>query len=489
MSLNLITDRWIPVKCVGGQTRLIAPWQMGDQDLLAPNWPRPDLNIGCLELMIGLVFLADPPTSPKDWRERTVADPDRLQEKLLKFEPAFRLLGAGPLFMQDLELLDGPPNKPDMLFIDSAGANTAKNNADLMVHRERYDVLDPGLAAIALHTFQNFAPSGGAGNRTSMRGGGPLVTLVDPGGSLWDLIWANVPYGAEADLNELPWMRPTRVSDKGQETLPPDGKSYNAETFFGMPRRLRLVSDERGIIGVIQKPSGNNYAKWIHPLSPYYRLKEGAVWLPKHPPADRFSYNNWLGVVAQSKKEGNTKLALTLWNWHQRGSGDTQVIVAGWSMDNMKPRDFTLSVPPLLDLPIEQEDILIGLIQAASAAYSALKHALGAVIANGTAPEAQRDTFFSVTEVQLLAHIQTLRTGGDPRSQWLQDLKKQGLNQFNALAMPGLDQRETDEIQKIVQARGQLTAAYAGHGKLGQELFHQLSMELPVPKPKKRGKT
>src|SRR5690606_13936476 len=126
--------------------------------------------------------------------DRRVPDTARLRESFSRLAPAFNLTGEGPLFLQDLEPLDGTANSPDMLFIDSAGGNTVRNNADLMVRRERYADLDLPLAAMALHTLQGHAPAGGAGNRTSMRCGGPMVTLVDPGtGPLWDLVWANVP--------------------------------------------------------------------------------------------------------------------------------------------------------------------------------------------------------------------------------------------------------------------------------------------------------
>ncbi|MFN4131195.1 MAG: type I-E CRISPR-associated protein Cse1/CasA, partial [Paracoccaceae bacterium] len=280
MSLNLLDDPWIPVICEDGARRVIAPWQMGEEGILRPDWPRPDLNLACYEFLIGLVYLSDPPRDIEDWEARYDPDPARLRGRLAAFAPAFNLLGDGPRFAQDLERLEGEPNPVDMLFIDSAGANAAKNNADLMVHRGRYGALDAALAAMALYAFQIFAPAGGAGNRTSMRGGGPLVTLVDPQAGLWPLIWANVPYGTAGQITDLPWMRPTRVSDKGMETLPPEGKTFGVEAFFGMPRRLRLVAEAGQITGVVQRPWGTNYAKWKHPLSPYYRMKPGEEWLP-----------------------------------------------------------------------------------------------------------------------------------------------------------------------------------------------------------------
>lgn len=484
MTLNLIDDPWIPALCADGVRRVIAPWQMAEPGLLRPDWPRPDLNVACCELLVGLVFLADPPAHNGEWQRRIAPDPARLKERLAPFAPAFNLLGEGPRFLQDLEPLVGAPNPVDMLFIDSAGANTARNNADLMVHRDRYGRLDLPLAAMALYAFQAHAPSGGAGNRTSMRGGGPLVTLVDPGEALWPLVWANVPCGSPGRPEDLPWMKPTRGSDKGQQALPPEGRVFGPEAFFGMPRRLRLVGDEDAVTGVIQKPWGANYALWKHPLSPYYRLKAGEEWLPKHPRAGRFGYRNWLGVLARDAGSETSELSLSLRDWAGRG-GEASVIVAGWAMDNMKPRDFTLSVQPLLDLPEAAEDRLVGMILAAEAAGVALRGALEPVLAGGEAREAEREAFFDATGDRFLDRVQALKAGADSRAAWLGDLRAQALRQFEALAVPGLDQRESDQIARIVEARKHLAAAFAGYGKQGREIFDQLGME---PPPVKKGK-
>ncbi|OZA14016.1 MAG: type I-E CRISPR-associated protein Cse1/CasA, partial [Rhodobacterales bacterium 17-64-5] len=174
MPLNLIADRWIPVRRSDGVSSVIRPDEIADPGLVFPVWPRPDLNIASLEFLIGLVLLADPPADLDDWEARREPDSERLRTAFARIEPAFNLTGEGPLFLQDLDPLEGEPNPPDMLFIDSAGGNTARNNADLMVRRNRYPDLDLPLAAMALYLLQAHAPSGGAGNRTSMRGGGPL---------------------------------------------------------------------------------------------------------------------------------------------------------------------------------------------------------------------------------------------------------------------------------------------------------------------------
>lgn len=477
MSLNLINDPWIPVICTDGRHRVIAPWQMAEPGILRPDWPRPDFNIACYELLVGLVFLADPPTDIEDWDDRTVPDPARLKDKLAPFAPAFDLLGNGPRFLQDLENLDGAPNPVDSLFIDSAGASTAKNNADLMVHRGRYPALSQPMAAMALYTFQAFAPSGGAGNRTSMRGGGPMVTLLDPQRGLWPLVWANVPTGLAGRIDELPWMRPTRVSDKGLETFPPEGR-IGVEAFFGMPRRLRLVADQDNVIGVVQRPWGTNYAKWKHPLSPYYCLKEGEEWLPVHPRAGRFGYRNWLGVVAGATSSGTRELGLIL----RENRCEGKVIVAGWAMDNMKPRAFIWSVQPLLRLEPEAEYRLECLIRAAEVAGSALRDALEPVLSKGEAREAEREAFFTATEASFRAHVDALAAGKDVTTDWLDDLRAEALAQFEVLALPQLALRDTKKISQIVQARKVLALAFKGYGKKGKEMFNHLGLEVPVVK-------
>ena len=152
MPLNLITDPWIPVLRRNGPD-IIRPDQISEPDILRPDWPRPDLNLACLELLIGLVYLASPPQDVGDWRARR-DNPGDMHRAMAPLAPAFNLTGDGPLFLQDLEPLVGEVTPPDMLFIDSAGGSTAKKNADLMVKRGRYLGLPLPLAAIALFTWQ-----------------------------------------------------------------------------------------------------------------------------------------------------------------------------------------------------------------------------------------------------------------------------------------------------------------------------------------------
>ena len=149
----------------------IRAWEIADAGVEWVDWGRGDLNLGCLELLIGLVLIADPPVDETDWRARYERPRSaRLRERLEALSPHFELDGPGPRFMQDLEPFETDrrvkASPADMLFIDSPGAKTRRNNADISVRRDRYGYLPLGLAAMALYTLQAWAPSGGAGNRT-----------------------------------------------------------------------------------------------------------------------------------------------------------------------------------------------------------------------------------------------------------------------------------------------------------------------------------
>ncbi len=490
--LNLISDPWIPVRRTTGP-ETIRPDQIADPDVLGFDWPRPDLNLACHELMIGLAYLACP---PEDESQRyTPPGQQALRGALARLAPAFNLLGKGPLFMQEFELLEGEPKSPDMLFIDASGDSTAKKNADLMVKRDRYTTLPLPLAAMALYTLQDFAPSGGAGNRTSMRGGGPMVTLVRPeGASLWGAIWANVPCGEalrEEELDALPWMRPTVTSEKGEVVAPPEtfgNASPDPEMFFGQPRRLRLVADDSEVTGVIQRPYGTNYATWVHDLSPYYVDAKDQI-LPVHPKAGSFGYRNWRGVILQQDRRKRPACLTRLLG----GSGPRlSLIVAGWAMDNMKPLDFLWSEQPIFSLSDEAEAAAYAMVEAAELASFAIaasvKDGVGEEdLSKGTAASA-RQTFFTLTEPLFLHRIEEMSTGALPdHAGWLADMRDVALPLFDARVLTGLDTLQATRREKAVAARKTLLWAFGGYGSLARKIYAALSLKLP-PQPARKKK-
>jgi CRISPR system Cascade subunit CasA len=547
--LNLITDAWIPVRRKDGTRAVIAPWQMADPALAFPDWPRPDLNIACLELLIGLVFLADPPSGGRDWRARQTPDPDRLRNRLAPFAPAFALMGDGPRFMQDLARLEDPEFglalKPaSHLFIDSGGANTEKNNADLFVKRDRYIGLDPATAAMALFATQIYAYADSSKHKASLRGNGPLVTLVEPlengaPAGLWALVWANVPDGmpADPDAKVLPWLRDTKVSKHG-ESVPWPGR-HVPETFFSMPWRVRLIAEDGRITGFVRESFGNQYtpgdndgsngaknkkkgAGWLHPLTPYRRNKATEPLQPVKAPAGTFFFTNWLGTVVKDHEitpGGEDGRAETLRIRHQRSEAPYDVLVAGWAMDKAKPLDFVFARVPELRLDEDREDHLARMIRAAVPISEALRAEMVACLPiphNKRPAEFTRfndicDSFFHQAHGCLERRITELTAvNADPKAVakgWLDDLKTIALDLFRQVAEPLLAEarivpaevKREGKPQKlrgageIVAAWRRLDATFRGYGAKGREVFLALDLELPEPgattAPKRRKRT
>lgn len=479
MPLNIITDPWIPA-VRDNRSITIRPDQIADAGVTRPDWPRADLNLACLELLIGLLFLADPPRDDGDWHERYDApDPERLRATLEPFAPHFELTDDGPRFMQDLERFEAGAkesdvNPPDMLFIDSAGESTRQKNADLMVKRNRYPTLPLPLAAMALYTLQAFAPSGGSGNRTSMRGGGPMVTLVQPLDSepyvLWRLVWSNVPEGEPLPVDRaseaLPWLRTTRTSHNDEIVTPE--MSHPAEAFFGMPRRLRLLFREESLTGVVQKKHGTNYAHWPHPLSPRYCKKPGEELLPVHPKPGKESYRNWLGLTFGQGNETQVS-AVSVRRFHTlTNAPPAEVLVGGWAMSNMKPMDFDLHVYPTFRLGESAELRAGALVEAANSAWQELKKGLKkATGVKVQAFEPVREAFFTGTESDFVDAVKAVAVGGgwEVEQNWLSTLRRTTLTLFDQQTVPALTDRrtvgKTASIEATVNARRNLLAAFS----------------------------
>ncbi|MYB51984.1 MAG: type I-E CRISPR-associated protein Cse1/CasA [Acidobacteriia bacterium] len=492
--LNLISDRWIPVLRRSGFDT-IRPDQIVEPDVLRLDWPRPDLNLACLELLIGMVYLARPPRGRDD--RFSPPDPQELRQALEPLAPAFDLLGDGPRFLQDLEPLEGRESPPEMLFIDSAGDSTAKKNADLMVRRARYESLPLPLAAMALYTLQAFAPSGGAGNRTSMRGGGPMVALVKPPAEgLGELVWANVPTGeplSASNLDELPWMRPTHTSKPigkhAPTRIPPVGNSplrCHPEVFFGQPRRLRLVARGDAITAVVQQPWGTNYEGWKHPLTPYYG--NGAGTLPRRPKPGSFSYPDWKGVILAS--ETGQRPATLLRHLRDIKGARCSLIVAGWVMDNMKPLDFLWSEQPVFPLSEEGEGNAERAVQAAEqvgyAVSVCVRDGVGESDRTSGAGKRAQEAFFAATQGAFEEMLESLSSGAPFAAKtWLASMRNAAVGVFDREVMPGLSDLGEKRRQKAVEARSKLIADFAGLTKFSKRIFDPLGLELPA-RPSRR---
>ena len=382
--MNLVEDAWIPIKRESGRQEWIAPWQITEPDdpILAVNAVRPDFNGALLQFLIGLIQTVSPPDSSDTWDEwlETPPAPELLRQHMAQVRSAFDLDGPGPRFMQDYNELEAKKFNPiSELLIDSPGDNTIKENKDHFVKRGRADSLCPACAAMALFTLQINAPSGGQGHRTSLRGGGPLTTLVvlDPERSglsetLWRTIWLNVleaaqiktltgNIGKQEEADIFPWLAPTRTSEDGtgRPTTPMD--AHPLQMYWSMPRRIRIdwQSVSSGRCGLCQAESANlvhryatqNYGiqydgSWQHPLSPYYVDNKGQV-LPMHAQPGIVTYRHWLGMTTESDTRKPALVARRYRKVAQKLGEQFRLFLFGYDMDKMKARCWYETTFPL----------------------------------------------------------------------------------------------------------------------------------------------
>lgn len=405
MRFNLIDEKWIPVRRRNGTQEKIAPWQITDKFtdnyVVSLNSVRPDFNGAFIQFLTGLVQTTAAPSGEDEWEDcfESPPSPEALREKFMPVHDAFELFGDGPRFMQDLDKLDVDNKDIFSLLIDAPGDQALKNHADLFVKRESVGSLCPSCCASALFTMQTNAPAGGAGFRVSLRGGGPLSTLVigdEDHNSLWHLVWLNVLEHdyflrtcgnpkKNTDADRFPWLAHTRTSEKGTgvSTAPED--AHPAQMFWGMPRRIRLNLDEpeRGTCGLCgddaemlirsyqEKNYGTNYVGWLHTLSPYYQGKDGTL-LPVHAQPGGVHFRHWLGFVQKNRSDKAMPAQVVHKFRHDRQNSTRQfrLWAFGYDMNKMKARCWYESTMPLLYVDRafrnDYEDCVASMITAAS---------------------------------------------------------------------------------------------------------------------------
>ncbi|MHB1655769.1 MAG: type I-E CRISPR-associated protein Cse1/CasA [Burkholderiales bacterium] len=393
--MNLLEESWIPIRRRTGQMDWIAPHQIVEPDIVAFTANRADFNGALAQMMIGLLQTSTPIDDEGDWEELLNAPPSAnvLQQWFASVTAAFVLDGDGARFMQDMTMTEGAECTIDALLIDAAGSSAIDKNTDHFVKRDTIQAMCPHCAATALFTLQTNAPAGGAGHRTSLRGGGPLTTLLvaTPSHSLWQDLWLNVQpqrvflqQGSDAQKTAkhfiFPWLADiNKIQPAGGETQPLQVHPHHL--FWAMPRRIRLdfSNVQTGLCDVckrdstqllhryVTKPQGLNYkGVWRHPFSPYYETKEG--WLPVHPQPGGFSYKNWLAWVLGVKQGKKSVQAAGIVDYFfqarakYQASGQFRLWVFGYDMDNMKPRCWYETTFPLYGL-VDAERAIQGHVQ------------------------------------------------------------------------------------------------------------------------------
>ena len=547
MSFNLIRMPWLPVRRRSGETERIPPWQINDRisedPIVGFAWPRADFNGAAHEFLIGLLSTAASPEDEDAWDDWWAQPPmpNVLRERFERYAHAFDLEGAGPRFLQDYDPLEGAKREDSStLLIDAPGAKTLLENKDLFVKRSDGTALCRGAAAMALFTLSTYAPSGGVGYRTSLRGGGPMTTLavVDHeklGETLWGRLWPNVETSAaikerddpgrrrtEDDSLVFPWLAPTRTSDKGgKPTSQPD--VHPLQVYWGMPRRIRLeFEDSQGqacsLTGsedsmVVKRYRTKNYGvnytseTFTHPLSPYYRLKAGVPHLPVHPKPGGLTYRLWPDFVCRAE-DGLRERALAVENWlstRYDARREGRLAAFGYDMDIRKARAWMEGEMPLWCLGPGRQGRLDYFIRHATAGAKEVARLLTRAIkaALNDSPKNARgdygfvaEAFYRRTEETFQARLKEAvdaidrkPDADDPtkplREAFCASIARVAREIFDYYApMDGLEDRN---MTRHVRALFHLSVALRGQGRAGKSLYGDAAFDIerqPASPPK-----
>lgn len=519
--MNLISERWIPVRRADGSHERIAPWQLtdgvgGDNPIVAVASPRPDFDGALTQFLIGLLQTTCTPTEEQwwDWRKDAPPSPEVLKARFESVSHAFELEGE-KAFMQDFT-----PGQLDKKFGIAAlliGSPPEDSETDLFIKQGSVEQLCPNCAATALFSLQTDSPEGGRGYRTGLRGGGPLTTLV-LGNNLWETCWLNVLEkdrylaGAapekDAEHERFPWFAPTRTS----ETEPPVGVTttpidiHPDQQFWSVPRRIRLLAEECGttvcdICGDVTpqvyrafktKNYGVNYDGFEHPLSPHY-TKDG-VRLPVHPQPGGIGYRHWLGLV-ESSIDNLQRPARVVDQFRTLMRTDGDLWAFGYDMKSNKARSWYDARMPVIVLPEGQEvafrDLVGRLVNSANkVALDYLKKSLKTALfgegkVRGDLSFIQSD-FWNATESAFYDHLRQLRATlpTDPLAipvveSWWRILRVTAFAVFDRHS--GTGDFDAVNPRRIAKARNDLGKALAG-APLKEQILGLPSLPKPARK-------
>ena len=501
--MNLIDDSWIGIACGPDQTRRIPPAQMVLSDAVDLVGQRPDFRGALYQFLIGLLQTAYAPEDLDQWLERweTPPTPEELQAAFAQFHDAFALDGDGPAFMQDYDLGDAEPGGIAGLLIDAPGGNTVELNKDHFIHREGVLGMCPACAATALFTLQINAPSGGAGHRVSLRGGGPLTTLRVPShavASLWQKLWMNViprdvlNYPEPFVLAEvLPWMAPTRTSDLAGvgTTQPLPNIAHPLQACWSMPRRIRLdfATTSEGVCDVCGQSSDRllhryrtrNYGvdyggAWVHPLTPYnFDPKQNELPISLKGQKGASGYRHWVALTlgGGSVRPAKVVSSFALAHWRlPEDAADARLWVFGFDMDNAKARCWYDATLPLYTVPAERmqdlRDVVHRVLDVADEAARALNRSVKEASSSRPAERANdpavAQSFWQASEAEFYELLRNTAHADFNNSaviaglyeRWLKSVRRICLDLFDrwVLAVPIEDMK----MERVVRAKANL---------------------------------
>jgi CRISPR system Cascade subunit CasA len=552
-SYDLRTEPWLPWVRRSGELFWGSPSDLvsrfDDDPVVSLATPRPDFDGALQEFLIGLLAATFLPSDLEEWEARWNNPPSReeFDLALAKLPPAFSLDGDGPRFLQDISVedLDSAEVWSVESLLISAPGSTLRNAGrrthvtDLFVKEGAVTKMSRSTAAMALITLQTYAPEGGRGHLTSMRGGGPLTTLVDPSRMtsdrvpLWTKLWANVETLEDLRMRRdgafptdasaiFPWLAPTRTSERPRElaTMPAD--AHPLQAYFAIPRRIRLEFDGPGQCGITgrddsitvvsfrMRPYGVRYTAWKHPLSPYYTDK--GEQRPIHGQQGGLSWRDWLSAAFAGKTDSGNDPALSISRFGRR-LADIESSVRrfdvhafGYDTKQNKARGWVESVLPTFSLNDKsKQEFVYNTAEALTQATSNVSLVLSSAIKSGlfSSAEDQKKVETSYASAELWSRTEgrfyevldfLVRAEDDLASlnksviehkhSFHAHLKEIALSIFDTWCPAA--SFEPSELRRRISSRHNLTMTLAGYSKLGTSIFEALEIPIPVQTAKKR---
>jgi CRISPR system Cascade subunit CasA len=258
------------------------------------------------------------------------------------------------------------------------------------------------------------------------------------------------------------------------------------------------------ITGFHSRNYGVQYNAWLHPLTPYYKDKDGNL-LPTHGQPDGISWKDWVGLLFGTPNEAK-RPAQCVSRFRERrarkiGIEHPRLHVFGYDMDNMKARGWIESELPAFATndPARIEAMSVtatNLTEAASVVAAALVFAVKSAWF-ARAEDAKGDLshikwrFWDETQEAFFRAMERVAREGtaaelDVRRGFRDPLEIAALGIFDSLCpAAGL---EFADMRRLVSARHNLRGVLHGYGIFGNRLFVALDLSAPEAKSRRKKK-
>ncbi|WP_277973111.1 type I-E CRISPR-associated protein Cse1/CasA [Pantoea agglomerans] len=284
--MNLLTDRWIPVRSVmgSGVEQISLEALLCGPQLRSLSLPRDDMEMAACQLLICIVQLLWPPenTAHSIQRIQKPLTREEFSAGLIGWEESFDLNHSEHPFMQVKGVVAKEITGMDKLMVGLTGSTSCA----FVNQPGQGEALCGGCAAIALFNQAGNAPGFGGGFKSGLRGGAPITTLIHQR-CLRSTIWANVLNAESLERNYPDWQKQRHQAFTWQKPIGSNEKipAHSiglARGLFWQPAHIELSSPSSGgqcsACGSLVDKRYQSFLKakfnytvegfWLHPHSP-----------------------------------------------------------------------------------------------------------------------------------------------------------------------------------------------------------------------------